>query len=258
MFSRIRLVLAQTREYADRFIHLGCRPDRVIVTSSLKYDTAQILDTVPGAQEMSRQLHVESEPVWVAGGTGDGEEAMILRVFSKLKTGPAHAGLRLMLIPRKPERFNEVAELIRSMGLSVEKYSRIKSGQVRLENKTPIILGDTMGDLRKFYCLSSGPVFVGRTLVPMGGSDMMEPAALGKCVLFGPHTFNFRQTVEALLAGQGAIEVQDEGELFSAMERCLADPAYVQHIAANGRRVIADNQGATGKTVAAIREALGV
>lgn len=256
MFSRIRLVLAQSQEYADRFIHLGCRPNQVLVTNSLKYDTAVVADSVPGSEAMKTELQIESEPIWVAGGTGDGEEEIVLGVFSRLKSDQRFVSLRLMLIPRKPERFNEVAAAIEQAGIGYERYSRIKSGQVRLTDKPPVILGDTMGDLRKFYCMSSGPVFVGRTLVPMGGSDMMEPAALGKCVLFGRHTFNFKQTVDALLASQGAIEVRTEEELYSAMKQCLSDPDYARQIAIRGRGVITHNQGATQKTVEAIRQVL--
>ncbi|NLH15276.1 MAG: hypothetical protein GX455_01725 [Phycisphaerae bacterium] len=113
-----------------------------------------------------------------------------------------------------------------------------------------------MGDLRKFYCLASGPVFVGRTLAPMGGSDMMEPAALGKCVIFGPHSFNFRQTVEALLEGGGALEVKDERQLFDTIRRCLNEPDYARRIADKGREVIRRNQGATVRTVEAIEALL--
>lgn len=253
VFSRVSLILAQTRQYADRFITLGCRSDAVRVIPSLKYDTAEIADTVMGADALAGQLHVGDEPIWVAGGTGDGEEEIILRVHKHLREDPRFADLRLMIIPRKPERFDEVAEQIRNSGLAFERYSRIKSQNLELTGKVPVILGDTMGDLRKFYCLSSGPVFVGRTLAPMGGSDMMEPAALGKCVIFGPHSFNFRQTVEALLEGDGALEVKDERQLFDAIRRCLTEPDYARRIADNGREVIRRNQGATAKIIEAIR-----
>ena len=105
-----------------------------------------------------------------------------------------------------------------------------------------------MGDLRKFYSLAE-IIFVGRTLVPMGGSDMMEAAALGKCTLFGPHTFNFRQTVEVLLQGDGAIEIRDGDDLLATMRKCLSDPAYANTIARSGQEVIRQNQGATARTM---------
>ena len=104
----------------------------------------------------------------------------------------------MAVIPRKPERFEEVAELINASEFSSVRYSRLKESNAAIDNKPDVIVGDTMGDLKKFYSLAAA-VFVGRTLVPMGGSDMMEPAALGKFTSFGPHTFNFKQTVDALL-----------------------------------------------------------
>lgn len=109
-----------------------------------------------------------------------------------------------------------------------------------------VILGDTMGDLRKFYSLAT-IIFVGRSLVPMGGSDMMEAAALGKCTIFGPHAFNFKQAVDALLADNGAIMVEDKDDLLAVMKKCLTDPDYAKTTAQNGRKVIMKNQGATQK-----------
>ena len=121
-----------------------------------------------------------------------------------LKHAPRFMDLRLALIPRKPERFQIVADLIEQAGFQFARFSQLKEHNTIADGKPPVILGDTMGDLNKFYALAS-IVFVGRTLTPMGGSDMMEPAALGKCTLFGPHTFNFKQTVQDLLEVEGAI-----------------------------------------------------
>ena len=112
-----------------------------------------------------------------------------------------------------------------------------------------------MGDLRKFYSLAT-IIFVGRSLVPMGGSDMMEAAALGKPTIFSPHAFNFRQTVDALLKDEGAVMVNDEQELLQTMQKCLTDPDFAQKIARNGREVIIKNQGATAKTIEQIAKFL--
>jgi 3-deoxy-D-manno-octulosonic-acid transferase len=158
-------------------------------------------------------------------------------------------------VPRKPERFDEVAQQIAQAGFEFVRYSKIKAEQTRLTDKPPVILGDTMGDLTKFYSMAT-VVFVGRSLVPMGGSDMMESAALGKCTIFGPHTFNFKHTVDVLLKGEGAIRINNEDELFETVQKCLSDTAYAQQIAANGREVIKQNQGATSRTVKAIMSLL--
>jgi 3-deoxy-D-manno-octulosonic-acid transferase len=112
-----------------------------------------------------------------------------------------------------------------------------------------------MGDLRKFYSLAT-IIFVGRSLVPIGGSDMMEAAALGKPTIFGPHAFNFRQTVDALLKDEGAVMVKDEQDLLQKMQKCLTNTDFAQKIANNGRRVIKKNQGATQKTINQITKLL--
>jgi 3-deoxy-D-manno-octulosonic-acid transferase len=255
MFRRVSLVLAQTDEYAQRFIDLGCDKEKVIVTNSLKYDTAQIEGEVPGASRLAEQINLTKEPLWVAGGTGPGEEKIILDVFAKLKEKFSFASLRLAIIPRKPERFEEAASLIRAAGFGLVRYSVLKETDSATVGKPTVILGDTMGDLKKFFALAT-VVFVGRTLVPMGGSDMMEPTALGKCTLFGPHTFNFKQTVEVLLRGQGAIQVTDSADLYDKTLLCLTNPDFAKRAAVNGQTVIRQNQGATQKTLDAIRQIL--
>ena len=287
MFSKVTLVLAQTDEYARRFTRLGC--NNVIVSGLLKYDTAQTQDKVEGTDVLAQQLGLvcrcepegrqgaaisnladeiasvaslsrndvsEAERLWVLGGTGNDEEALLLDVYQQLKEVGRFDDLHLVVVPRKPERFDEVAQLIKNRGFDLVRYSRIKAGQADPPtHKQAVILGDTMGDLRKFYSLAT-IIFVGRSLVPMGGSDMIEAAALGKCTIFGPHAFNFKQTVAALLADEGAIMANDKDDLLAAMKKCLTDPDYAQKIAQNGRKVIIKNQGATQKTVEQITRLL--
>jgi 3-deoxy-D-manno-octulosonic-acid transferase len=248
IFQKLSLILAQTEEYAERFVGVGSPVDRVIVTGSLKYDTAQIADKVKGAYALAAQLGIDDERLWVAGGTGPGEEKIILEVFKDLTEGAQFSDLRLVIVPRKPERFDEVAQLIADAGFDFVRYSSVKDAGVPQAGKVPVILGDTMGDLRKFYSLAT-VIFVGRSLVPMGGSDMMEAAALGKCIIFGPHASNFKQTVEVLLEGQGAIMVEGEQELLETMRKCLLEPDLARTIAQNGREIIRANQGATQKTI---------
>ncbi|MCX5635394.1 MAG: 3-deoxy-D-manno-octulosonic acid transferase, partial [Planctomycetota bacterium] len=262
IFSQLSLILAQTEEYAGRFREISSLDSEVIVTGSLKYDTAQTDEKVEGADAVKTQLGIGDEKLWVAGGTGIDEEKILLDVYRSLKQNDKFSDLRLVIVPRKPERFDEVAQLIEQFGFNLIRYSRIKSEsresaieRQATNDQSLIILGDTMGDLRKFYSLAT-IIFVGRSLVPMGGSDMMEAAALGKCTMFGPHAFNFKQAVEALLAGEGAIMVKDGDELQTAMERCLLEPGFAQKIADNGRSVIKKNQGATKKTIEQISKFL--
>jgi len=264
IFQKVDLVLAQTDQYAQRFREIGSPANQVVVTGSLKYDTAQITDKVEGADILAEQLFVKIEnrkskienPLWVAGATGNNdEEKIILDVYRDLKQ--KFPNLRLAIVPRKPERFDEVAQLIIQTGLGLFRYSHLKESAPaksiinHQSSIDSVILGDTMGDLRKFYSLAS-IIFVGRSLVPMGGSDMMEAAALGKCTVFGPYAFNFQQTVDALLAGQGAIMVKDQQDLLQTMHKCLLEPNFAQTIARNGQQIIRKNQGATSRTIKAI------
>jgi 3-deoxy-D-manno-octulosonic-acid transferase len=265
IFRKVGLVLAQTYEYAQRFKELGCPDGKVIVTGSLKYDTAQITDKIEGADTLAAQLFGKFEvlnskfeiPLWVAGATGNDEEKILLEVYQDLKRQKQFSDLRLAIIPRKPERFDEVAQLIEQSGFNLIRYSKVKSQTTGKSSIESIILGDTMGDLRKFYSLAT-IIFVGRSLVPMGGSDMMEAAALGKCTIFGPHAFNFTQAVDALLADNGAIMVKDKEELLATVQKCLLEPAYADKIARNGREVIRKNQGATTRSIEQISKFLCV
>jgi len=255
IFRKIALILVQTDEYALRFREIGAVAERVVVTGSLKYDTAQVTDKVDGTDALAAQLNIAGERLWVVGATGPDEERIILGVFARLKESDQFEDLRLVIVPRKPERFDEVAQMIADAGFDFLRYSSIKDAGAGSPEKVPVILGDTMGDLRKFYCLST-IIFVGRSLVPMGGSDMMEAAALGKCTIFGPHAFNFTQTVDVLLADNGAVMVNDEQELFETMSKCLLEPDFAGEIAKNGREVIKKNQGATGRSIEQIARLL--
>ena len=257
IFRKVTLVLAQTDEYAKRFRQIGCPDERIIVTGSLKYDTAQVADKVDGADALAAQLNIQpSDTLWVAGGTGNDEEKILLDVYKQLKQQDRFTDLRLAIVPRKPERFDEVAQLITGAAFNLVRYSSVKDTSTATPQKTPVILGDTMGDLRKFYSLAA-VVFVGRSLVPMGGSDMIEVAALGKPTIFGPHAFNFQQTVDDdLLEGDGAILAKNRQELLEAMQKCLTEPEFARTTAQNGRDVIRKNQGATQKTIGQIASIL--
>ena len=261
MFEKLSLVLAQTDRYAQRFSEVGVPAEKIIVTGSLKYDTAQITDKIEGADVLAAQLGIGDEKLWVAGGTGNDEEKILLDVYQTLKQQDKFSNLRLAIVPRKPERFDEVAQLIEQAGLPLIRYSQVKGStqdtpvDTAQSNSDTVVLGDTMGDLRKFYSLAA-IIFVGRSLVPMGGSDMAEAAALGKCTLFGPHAFNFSQTVDVLLAGGGAILVKDKLALLDTIRKCLTEPDFTRQIAENGREIIKKNQGATQKTIQQIKKLL--
>jgi 3-deoxy-D-manno-octulosonic-acid transferase len=251
MFAKVDKFLVQTKQYKNRFVALGVDESKVVVTGSVKYDTAQVTDNIDGSEQLAAKLAIGKDGrLLVAGGTGPGEEQIILDVYRELRG--QFPDLRLAVVPRKPERFNEVAALIEKDGLELVRYSEVKETQGREVSTESVILGDTMGDLRKFYSLAD-IVFVGRSLCPMGGSDMMESTALGKFTAFGRYTFNFEQTVQALLDGGGAVEVADGDELKKVFARALSDQAYRKEVCENGRKVIIDNQGATERSVREIK-----
>ncbi|MBN1846913.1 MAG: 3-deoxy-D-manno-octulosonic acid transferase [Sedimentisphaerales bacterium] len=259
MFRRLALVLAQEELYAERFRFLGVPAERVRVVGSLKYDTAPVDEQIAELDEPMRRLHLATEPlVWVAGSTGDREEAVILDSYAQLRGDKALAALRLVIVPRKPERFDEVARLIEQRGYRLLRYSRIKEGRhtTAEEDRRCVILGDTMGDLRQFYRQAT-VIFVGRSLVPMGGSDMIEAAALGKPVVIGPHTDNFAETVDILQASDAVRIVSNGQELTKAIRQILLYPAIAESLGRRARRVILSQQGATRRTVEAIAELLG-
>jgi 3-deoxy-D-manno-octulosonic-acid transferase len=252
MFRRLTAICAQEQAYADRFITLGAVPDRVRVTGTMKFDTAQISDAIPGADELAAAVGLRpgTEPVWVCGSTGPGEEEILLGVYRELLK--SHPALRLVLVPRKPERFDEVAETIKSAGFELIRRSRCGIENCKLAG--PVILGDTMGELRKFYSLAD-VVFVGRTLVDLGsrqhGSDMIEPAALAKPTIVGPFTGNFAEVMNLFRKGVAIQEISNAADLTAYLLSLLSDPVASQARAMGKRaqEVVRQAQGATAMHV---------
>src|SRR5580704_10462580 len=186
MFARLHHVAAQDETYARRFIELGVPAKRVSVTGTMKFDNAAIADRLPGQDELAAAvgLSLGKDLIWVCGSTGPGEEAIVVGIYRELLK--RFANLRLVIVPRKPERFDEAAEIIAKEGFPIVRRSRAEQPAAGA-----IVLGDTIGELRKFYAMAD-VVFSGRSLVDLGhrqhGSDMIEPAALAKPSIVGPFT----------------------------------------------------------------------
>lgn len=253
MLSDLAWVGAQDEAIASRFRALGVQPDRVEVTSSLKWDSAGVTDRVEGAEPLARALGINrSRPLWVCGSTGPGEEAMILDAYRRLVGTTIDRAPILAIVPRKPERFDDVARLIKRAGFKCIRRSDHRDGACsEPSHDATVILGDTMGELRKFYSLAS-VVFIGRTLVPLGGSDPMEVAALGKPVVVGPYTDNFQLPVEALRAADAIRTVDSGDELAHVIAGVLREEALAEALGSRARQVVIDNQGATQRTADAI------
>jgi 3-deoxy-D-manno-octulosonic-acid transferase len=247
MFRALSLVCAQDRSIAGRFEALGAPPERIRLVPSMKFDTAEVADSVTGAFELAGQLGgVDEMDFWVAGGTGPGEERIVLDAHRRVQQRRPEA--RLGIVPRKPERFDEVAETITRMGFRCVRRSKCAQVAAQPLARDQVVLGDTMGELRKFYSIAK-VAFVGRSLVPMGGSDMMEAAGLGKPVLVGPYTENFAEPMRVLTQGGAACVVADEAELSRQVVELLADPAKASAIGRCGQEAIRANKGASGQTL---------
>lgn len=265
MFRDLAWVGAQDEEIARRFRGLGTVPERTSVTSSLKWDSALVADRVEGMDALAAAVGIDGScPLWVCGSTGPGEELIILDAYRRLcGSWPYRLGdmpekadvrdgkypLQLAIVPRKPERFDEVARLIDRAGFAcVRRSDRPDGCDPPVDMDRTVILGDTMGELRKFYALSH-VVFVGRTLVPLGGSDPMEVAALGKPIVVGPHTDNFEPAVAALRSADAIRCVADGDGLSEVVGAILAHALLDEGVGSRAREVVLRNQGATRRTV---------
>jgi 3-deoxy-D-manno-octulosonic-acid transferase len=251
MLQRLARICVQDQTYAERFLTLGAPSQRLRVAGTMKFDNAQVADRIDGAEQLAQEvgLPLGREPIWVCGSTGPGEEEIILREYRQLLA--QFKRLRLALIPRKPERFDEVASLIESFRFKVVRRSRRDEPLPPPDAPVPpVVLGDTMGELRKFYSIAD-VVFVGRSLVDLGprqhGSDMIEPAALAKPVVVGPYTANFAEAVQRFRAAEAILEVFDGETLTQSIRVLLSTPAEAQAMGQRAQAVVKREQGATAR-----------
>jgi len=217
LLNTLQLIACQSREDADRYLALGVREDIVTVTGNLKYDGIKGPVSLTEKQELRKDFGLSPEDlVLTAGSTREGEELIILQAW---KTTMQNAeckmqNAKLIIAPRHPWRFSEVEKLLDSQNLNYEKRSGQKNGKT--STNFDILLLDTIGELVNAYA-ASDLAFVGGSLVPVGGHNPLEPAALGLPVLFGPHMFNTKESAEGLLACGGAVQVKDSEELKTAL-----------------------------------------
>jgi 3-deoxy-D-manno-octulosonic-acid transferase len=244
LFRFVDRFAVQTNEYAANLARLGVPADRLTVTGSVKYDGVLGDRNHPRVRAMARLLGVTDDLVWVVGSTQPPEEEIALTIFQRFK--PEHPQLRLILVPRQPDRFNEVAELLRHRGVSFARRSELGK---TLSEPAPVILVDTIGELGAVWGLAD-VAFVGGSLDGhRGGQNMIEPAAYGSAVLFGPHVWNFRDPVRRLLQVGGAIQVGDATELETAIGRLLADADERHRLGEAARELVRQQQGATARTL---------
>lgn len=244
----------QSDESARRFIDLGAEPARVTVTGSLKFDSLDVPMAVSELRIRDRVVRdfrlPDSRPVVVAGSTMRGEEAVVLRAFRRLKaTTP---GALLILAPRHPERFDDVAEMCRHEGFRTARRTELP---IDAEPRADVVVLDTIGELARVYQVAT-VVFVGGSLVPTGGHNILEPAVFAKPTMFGPHMQNFAEIAEAFTSNGAAVQVRSEGEFEEALVALMGDPVRRARIGAAARALVEANRGAKDRTIAVITQLL--
>lgn len=255
MFSRLALVAAQTEAWRERFAALGVPAVRTCVTGSLKWDAACQAPDAGTAREIAEALGIDrSRPLIVAGSTGPGEEAALVREFPP--------GCQLLLAPRNPDRWDEVARLRpgmprRSAGQGQQTgaggdresssraaISRSRGGRPAQAQPPDVFLLDTIGELDAAYQLADA-VFIGRSLTPMGGSNPLEPVALGKPTVIGPCHENFAGVVADLVAEGGVVV---SAQPMKVIARWIAQPAEGEAVASAGLRAVERHRGVAART----------
>jgi len=247
-FARLAFAAVQNEAYAARFRAMGAPSDRVVVTGTMKWDTAQIADQVDGAEELARAMGIDrTRPLIVAGSTAPGEHELL-----HAATPP---DVQLLCAPRKPEWFDDAAAALPGCIRRSAVLHDSPHPQTAIHNPpADRFLLDTIGELRQAYALAD-VVIIGRSFGDLHGSDMMEPVALGKAVIVGPAVSDFQDTVDALQADGGIVQTTADA-LPDAIKELLNDPQRRNALAERGCAVIRAHQGATARNAEIVRKAL--
>ena len=255
LFASFAGVGAQNEEDAARLRDVGCRPDAIQVVGNLKFDAANLderrtLD-VPA---LLRQIGVPPDaPILIGGSTHPGEEIILAEIARRLRARFPH--LFLVLVPRHFERAREAGQQLQERGIKLIYRSEIYTNTQLNEGDVECLLVNTTGELRFFYPCAT-VVFVGKSITAMGGQNPIEPGALGKAMVLGPNMQNFADITRSFVSQNGAVQVRDPEGLERAIGELLADENRRAELGRNARRIVRENQGAIGRTVAMILEHL--
>ena len=247
VLADVRVFAMQSDEDARRIIALGASPERVVVTGNVKADAA-VVDSA-GAVDLWRRLLglAPTQRVWIAGSTHPGEDDMVLEAHRAASAD--FPELVLVLAPRHPERASEVQALIERGGWPAARRSELKASAPRAPTAVPpVIVLDTVGELATLYGLAD-VVFIGGSLVPLGGHNVLEAAQRRKPVLVGPHTGNFRESTGLLESVGASLVVRDGAELGRDLRRLLADPDLRAKMGDAGFDALASRHGAVRETL---------
>lgn len=241
----LTLIAAQTEADALRLASLGHRA--VPVMGNLKFDIVPPADQLALGAELRRRFG-SNRPVLLAASTREGEEALLLTALQYA----AVDHLLVVIVPRHPQRFDAVAALIEQHGYRMQR----RSGNTPIAADTRVVLGDSMGELFAYYA-ACDIAFIGGSLLPLGGQNLIEAAACGKPLLVGPHTFNFAQAAEAAITRGAGLRVQHADDLVHLLNVLMYDPARMRAMGESGLRFVEENQGATERAVRMIANVLG-
>jgi len=246
MLNSLTLIATQTHSDAQRFAELGALKEKIHITGNIKFDINIPEDIIIKSKQL-RQEWGTNRPTFIAASTHKDEEEKVLLAFAKIKK--AIPQCLLVLVPRHPERFNEVAELCEKHHYQITRYSKNAPAQ----NNIDIFLGDTMGKLLLFYA-ASDVAFVGGSLVPTGGHNLLEPAALKIPSVVGPYTFNFSAITQKLINAHATKQVNNCDELADTVIQWLTDTKARQKAGDSGLGVVNKNRGALAKQLELIEK----
>jgi 3-deoxy-D-manno-octulosonic-acid transferase len=244
MFKQIDILSMQSKKDMNRIIELGADKVKVCNNGNTKFDQEYGKVNSEVKEAIYQEFKLDSkQPIIVAGSTHDNEEEQLIPLYKELKT--KFGDLILLLVPRYIERVEEIESLYKQEGINTIRRSRIKERDSARES---VILVDTIGELAKLYGIAD-LVFVGGSLIERGGHNILEPAALGKLVFFGPHMFNFKDSTKLLLENRVGIQVSNVAELIEQMEYYLSNPDILEEQSRQAIEMINDNQGASWRNV---------
>lgn len=250
ILNKVNLFCVQTSLDAERLKFLGVAEGKIKITGNMKFDLKADSKNDLTDQRLKLGITIQ-EKLLVAASTHPGEEEMVLNTYKDLLR--EFASLRLLIAPRHPERTAEVASLIKKFGFAAQRISLLNLRTYELANLRTIFVLDTVGQLLSFYNIAD-IVFVGGSLVKTGGHNILEPASLGKPVLFGPYMFNFRDIADLFLKNKAAILVSDQEALKTKIKSLLYSPLEAAELGRRARELIQQNQGATKSNTQLIKE----
>lgn len=254
ILDRFTSFCMQSQTDAERITVLGAPERRVENTGNLKFDHELVNVTAEQVQQKKRQYKLpEQVAILVAGSTHEKEEKLLLEAYQQIST-QIDRDLLLILIPRHPERKREVQSLLKDTGFNYRLRSSLQEGDVPL-SPGDVLLVDTLGEVLDFYSVAD-LVFVGGSLVPIGGHNLLEAALLAKPVIFGPHVHNFKEISAKLIRAGAGVKVENQQELVQQSIIMLNDPARCRAMGQAGSSLIVENAGTTERTMRHISKAL--